>query len=89
MIKVYKISFLISTGILCLSFTLRMNHSSYTNFFLLLGTIFAFVYIFIALEDIYKSNRTLLEKTLWLLFFIFLSFITGVVYYYYLKGKTK
>jgi uncharacterized membrane protein (DUF373 family) len=57
---------------------------------LLLGMVISFIFIIIALKEIFvdKSNSKF-EKLLWLIAFIFLSLITGIVYYFNnIKSKT-
>lgn len=81
--KIYFYSLFFSSFLLILGAFLKINHISAANLFLTMGTLLALVYVFIALENIYKSNITIFEKILWLFFFILLPAVAGIVYHIY------
>ena len=89
-VTLYKISLSISLILITIGALFKITHYPGASFMLLLGMVVSFIFIIIALEEIFvdKSNSQF-EKLLWLIAFIFLSLITGTVYYFNnIKSKT-
>ncbi len=89
-VTLYKISISTSLILITIGALFKIMHYPGAGLMLLLGMVASFIFIIIALEEIFvdKSNSQL-EKLLWLIAFIFLSLITGIVYYFNsIKSKT-
>ncbi len=79
----YKISLSISLVLITIGALFKIMHYPGASLLLFLGMIISFIFIIIALEEIFiDKNNSQFEKLLWLIAFIFFSFITGTVYYF-------
>ncbi|MCX6232097.1 MAG: hypothetical protein NTZ33_11190 [Bacteroidetes bacterium] len=79
----FKISLFISFAVTICAVLFKIMHWPYADILFTTGTLISLIYIMIALTDIYQTeNKTIIEKLLWLLGFIFLSFIAGFIYYF-------
>ena len=85
----YKVSLLLGLLFIIIGALFKIMHFPGGSTFLMIGMITSFVFIIIALEDIYADkNNSPLEKLIWLIAFILLSIVTGTVYYF-IKIKSK
>jgi len=83
MIKtVYLTSLIISIAITLLGAIWKILHLPGASPILSFGLFIGLIYIVIALIEIFKTeSKTLLDKLLWLVGFILVSWITGLIYY--------
>jgi len=81
-VTLYKAS-LILTAILCLvGAFFKIQHYPYGNILLTMGKAISLVVMFLCLTDIYKDDHyNTSERFLWTIGFIFLSWISGVLYF--------
>ncbi len=80
---IYTLSLTISIFLLVVSFLFRIQHYPGQRLLFILTTLFSIVYVFIALFDIYiDENKTTFEKGGWLIGFLLLTPIFGIVYYF-------
>jgi len=91
MIKFYKPSLIISLFITIIGAMFKIMHWPFASFLLTIGLIISLIYVVIALIEIHQTeNKTLIEKLLWLIGFVCLPWIVGLIYYYKeLKSKIR
>lgn len=90
MIKLYKTSLAISLAVTIVGAMLKIQHWPGGRLLISIGLLISLIYIVIALVEIYKANKSLTEKLLWLVGFLMLSWIVGLIYYYSeLKPKQR
>jgi len=78
----YKVSLLISLSAMVVEFIFYIQHFSGVNTIFLISQIIGLPYIIIGLVDVYKfANISIIEKILWTIGFIGLSWIVGLSYY--------
>jgi uncharacterized membrane protein YfcA len=62
---------------------LKILHVEYLESILILGVILSVIYILLSLIEVAKSNRiNNNEKLMWIVCFIFLNGLTGILYYF-------
>ena len=82
MINIYKLTLIISFFATVVGAMFKIMHWPGASLLLNIGVVLSLVYILIALTNIYKSDKSIIEKILWLIGFISLSWITGLVFYF-------
>ncbi len=83
MIKIYKLSLIISLIITIIGAMFKIMHWPGASVLLTIGLLTSLIYILIALFTIYQTkNKTMIEKLLWLIGFVCFSWIVGLIYYY-------
>jgi len=78
----YKLSLWIGIPVSIIGFYLHLTHNFLADFMLALGSIGALVIFILGLIDVlsYNTIRTS-EKVMWICGFIFITYITGLVYF--------
>ena len=90
MARIYKISLIVSFIAITLGVMFKIMHYPGSSYLMTIGGITSLIFIIIALTEIYKSEKkSLIEFFLWLLAFILLTVVTGLVYYYTEIKKRK
>jgi hypothetical protein len=78
----YLFSLILSVGASILGAFLKVLHLPGASFVLGAGLALSLVYIFIGLHNVFTNRRIVLaEKIMWLVGFLFLNWIAGIVYY--------
>ncbi len=65
----------------------KIRHNSIAETFLILGILASIAYIYVALNEIWKSNIPHNEKIQWTFGFLFINSIAGLVYL--ISGRKK
>jgi len=79
--KIIMISFISSLFITIVGALFKIMHWSYASILLTVGLLCSLVYVVLCFMEISNSNKVNgLEKLMWLVGFIFISQITGLVY---------
>jgi len=91
MINYYKFSLIISILAKITGAIFKIMHWPASNILFSIGVLVSLIFILIALMEIYISKeKSQIEKLLWLIGFIALSSIIGLIYYYSeIKPKYK
>lgn len=77
--KIYFYSLFISSILIILGGFLKISYLPGANIFLIIGLLLGLLYVFLALENIYKANITIFEKAIWLIFFVSLPLVAGII----------
>jgi hypothetical protein len=89
-IILYRYSLIISTILIFSGAIMKILHLPYSNIILPLGMIFSLVYICIGLYDSFLDKKdSNLIKLMWLVGFIFLSWLAGILYLPKLKKNQQ
>ena len=81
-IFLYKISLIISLLLMIVGLIFSIRHLPWEKAIFLVSQVASLPYILIGLIDVYKSaNMLIIEKILWTIGFIGLSWIVGLSYY--------
>jgi hypothetical protein len=79
--KIIMISFISSLFLTIVGALFKIMHWPYASILLTVGLLCSLVYVVLCLMEISNSKKvTGLEKLMWLVGFIFISHITGLVY---------
>ena len=79
---IYKVSLIISLVFMTIGAILKIMHWPNGNPVLSAGIIASLGYVILGIRDIFSNQKTnLLMKLIWLIGFIFVSWITGLIYY--------
>lgn len=81
MIRLYKISLEISFSITITGAMFKIMHWPGASLLLSIGMFVSLIYIVIALVEIYKTDKSLIEKILWSFGFVVFSWLVGLIYY--------
>ena len=76
-------AFLVITGVL-----FKIQHWEGAKALLLGGFSFALIYTIIGLRILYASKKSGFEKGVWLLGFLFMNMLTGIVFYFNTVRRT-
>lgn len=87
MIKIYRISLFLSFSLLLLGILCKIQHWPGGNTLMAFGFVLALGYLLIALIQIFNSEKSFLEKIVWMLGFVFFAWITGFIYYFMVIKK--
>ncbi|RZJ33382.1 MAG: hypothetical protein EOO51_13940 [Flavobacterium sp.] len=81
-IRLYSLALFLSIPILIIGALFKLLHWPGAAFIFPLAFLISIIYIIIGLTMIFRSNKPLPEKFLWLIGFIFFGLITGLLYYF-------
>jgi hypothetical protein len=85
-ITLYSFSLIFSTILVFIGATMKILHLTYSNIIIPLGMIISLIYICIGLYDSFMDKKdSSIVKLMWLVGFIFLSFLAGILYFPKLK----
>lgn len=79
--RLFKISLILSVPISIVGALFKLMHWPGSNNLLLIGSLCSLVYSVIALYLIFKSRKPAIAKILWLIAFICISLIAGIIFY--------
>ncbi len=85
--KIYRISLFLSFALLILGVLCKIQHWPGGNSLMAIALVLALVYLLIALIQIFNSEKSFLEKIVWMLCFVFFAWITGFIYYFVVIKK--
>jgi len=89
-ITLYRFSLTFSTLLVFFGATLKILHYPQSSMILPAGMIFSLPYICIGLYDSFMDKKdSSIVKLMWLIAFIFLSFIAGILYFPKLKKNQE
>jgi hypothetical protein len=81
-ITIYKASLIISTGFNLLGSFFKIAHYPYGNSLLLIGFLASLVFIILGVTDVLRTESGKpMEKLMWTVGFLFLSWLSGILYY--------
>jgi len=81
-VNFYKISLILCIVLSVTGVVFRIQHYPYGQMLIILGTLSSLGFIIPGLTDVFKNeNNKIPAKSAWLVCFIFLSWITGLVYF--------
>jgi hypothetical protein len=81
--QLYKTFLILSALITVIGALFKIQHWPAGSLLISVGLLLCLVYIIIALIQLFESKeKSLLEKLLWLIGFIALTWIAGIVYYF-------
>ena len=87
-IKLYKFSLLLSIPAIIIGALFKIQHWPSSSLIMLIGLFISLIYIVIGLIDVYKNdNKMLPEKLMWLIGFLMIPMITGLIYYLRMTSK--
>lgn len=67
----------------------KIQHWEGAGMLLIIGFAFALIYTFIGIRILYASGKSLFEKSFWLLRFLFMNLLTGLVFYFNTIRRTS
>ncbi len=68
----------------------KIAHFNYYEPFLIFGVMLSIIFIFLSIIEVASSNRIgNNEKVMWLICFIFLNGLTGILYYFMGRKRIK
>jgi hypothetical protein len=89
-ITLYRVSLVVSTVLVFIGAMMKIVHLSYSNIILPVGMTLSLVYICIGLYDSFLDQKdSSIVKLMWLIGFIFLSWVTGILYLPRLKKNQE
>lgn len=89
-ITIYQYSLLVSTILVTSGATMKILHLPQSEIILPVGMILSLVYICIGLYDLFLDKRgSSIVKLMWLVGFIFLSWVAGILYFPKLKKNQE
>lgn len=87
-IKLYKFSLLLSIPVIIIGALFKIQHWPSASLIMSIGLFISLIYIVIGLIDVYKNdNKMLPEKLMWLIGFLMIPMITGLIYYLRMTSK--
>ncbi len=88
-ITIYKTSLIVATLLSLLGSYFKITHYAYGNLILVIGMIISLGFIIPGLADVFGNNRLKShEKLMWIVGFIFLTWIAGFLYFPKFKSST-
>ena len=86
--KLYKFSLFLSIPVIIIGALFKIQHWPLSSLIMSIGLLISLIYIVIGLIDVYKNdNKMLPEKLMWLIGFLMLPMITGLIYYLRMTSK--
>ena len=80
---ILKIALNSSISVLLIGALFKIQHWPYGNNLMTIGYLISIIYVFIGLFEIYKDeDKSIFEKGGWLIGFLILTPIFGLIYYY-------
>jgi len=80
--KIYRIALFLSLAVLLIGFVFKLRHWAGANVFVIAAYFISVVYVVIGVMDTYlDDSKSILEKGVWLAGFLFITPLTGVIYY--------
>ena len=87
-IKLYKFSLILSIPVIIIGAMIKIQHWPLASLIISIGLLISLIYIVIGLIDVYKNdNKMLPEKLMWLIGFLMIPMITGLIYYLRMTSK--
>ena len=87
---IFKIALNLSISVLLIGILFIIQHWPYGNNLMTIGYLISIIYVFIGLVEIYKDeDKSIFEKGGWLIGFLILTPIFGLIYYYTEIKKRK
>ncbi len=78
---ILKTSYIITVSITIVGVILKLMHNSWTEAMLIAGVISALLFIILAIKEVINSTRIdRNEKIMWILGFVFMNGIAGLIY---------
>jgi hypothetical protein len=87
-IKLYKFSLLLSIPVIFIGALFKIQHWALSSLIMSIGLLISLFYIVIGLIDVYENdNKMLPEKLMWVVGFLIIPMITGLIYYLRMTSK--